>query len=140
MQIFRMGIYYMMATKYHCAQRMFLCGCKYSPSSEMWLGLGSAYYHVNIKHYYFKTCSYGTGCILLFRYIVLIFILNFLKILPSQLGKFDEAELALTEANYLDYMCPVVWAYLTLVNIQLERYDLVELCYSEAKKVRYQRK
>ncbi|KAL0267482.1 UNVERIFIED_CONTAM: hypothetical protein PYX00_009736 [Menopon gallinae] len=91
----RMGNYYMKTRKYHCARKMFLSACKYSPSSETWLGLGASYYY---------------------------------------LGRYEEAEMALTEANFLDYHCPVVWAYLTLVNIQHQRFDLVILCYSEAKK------
>lgn len=49
--------------------------------------------------------------------------------------EFEEAEAALTEANFLDSFCPVTWGYLALVNIQLKRYDISQQCYLEAKKV-----
>ena len=51
--------------------------------------------------------------------------------------EFEEAEAALTEANFLDNFCPVIWGYLALVNIQLGRYDVFARCYLEAKKVNY---
>lgn len=49
--------------------------------------------------------------------------------------EFEEAEAALTEANFLNNFCPVTWGYLALVNIQLGRYDTFCQCYLEAKKV-----
>lgn len=47
------------------------------------------------------------------------------------------AEACLTEANVCDRRMPEVWAYLTLVNVQLDRITEAELCYREAMKVSF---
>ena len=54
----------------------------------------------------------------------------------SQLEKFDDCELALTEANSIDSEEPEVWAYLCLLNLSLERYDEFSQCYRQMIKVR----
>lgn len=45
------------------------------------------------------------------------------------------AEACLTEANACDRKLPEVWAYLTLINVQLERLTEAEFCQRRALKV-----
>lgn len=45
------------------------------------------------------------------------------------------AEACLMEANTCDRKLPETWAYLTLVNVQLERLTEAEFCQREALKV-----
>ncbi|XP_068085333.1 uncharacterized protein [Anabrus simplex] len=46
--------------------------------------------------------------------------------------KYLEAEMALSEALRLDSSCPIVWAYLALINLQHEREWEYEQCFQQA--------
>ncbi|XP_076664825.1 cilia- and flagella-associated protein 70 isoform X2 [Andrena cerasifolii] len=48
-----------------------------------------------------------------------------------ELGEFEDAETALSEANRLDNRNPDIWGYLCLLNITLRRYDEFSQCYRE---------
>ncbi|XP_029050436.2 cilia- and flagella-associated protein 70-like [Osmia bicornis bicornis] len=48
-----------------------------------------------------------------------------------ELGHFEEAEVALMEANIIDNCNADTWGYLCLLNMTLERYDEFSQCYAE---------
>ncbi|XP_043277741.1 uncharacterized protein [Venturia canescens] len=51
-----------------------------------------------------------------------------------ELNEFENAEVALTEANRRDHINPDIWGYLCLLNICLQRYDEFAECYRQAVK------
>ncbi|XP_053989743.1 cilia- and flagella-associated protein 70 [Hylaeus volcanicus] len=53
-----------------------------------------------------------------------------------ELNEFQEAEMALSEANQIDNCNPDIWGYLCLLNMSLERYDEFCQCYREM--IKYQ--
>ncbi|OAD61438.1 Tetratricopeptide repeat protein 18 [Eufriesea mexicana] len=52
-----------------------------------------------------------------------------------ELNQLHEAEISLSEANRINNHNPVVWGYLCLLNMTLERYDEFAQCYAQMIKV-----
>lgn len=57
-----------------------------------------------------------------------------------ELGEFEEAEMALLEANVIDNCNADTWGYLCLLNMTLARYDEFCQCYAEMTKNNLQNK
>lgn len=47
------------------------------------------------------------------------------------------AEACFTQANVLDNVLPEIWAYLTIVNVELDRKAEAQLCYRQVIRVRF---
>lgn len=126
----RMGYYYLGTKKFSCAKPVFVTGCKYSPSPRMWKGAGIACLRVRKMIIEISMFNFS------FTYLVkhkFDFIFSFIL---KQLKEYEEAEIAFSEANYLDNRDSETWGYLALVNGLLGREDVLKHCLLEAKKVR----
>lgn len=53
------------------------------------------------------------------------------------MGEVETAENVLNEANAMDVRDEEVWAYLTVVNIEMGNIKVAKICYQEALKVYY---
>ncbi|VVC32793.1 Tetratricopeptide-like helical domain [Cinara cedri] len=99
------------------------------PSDELHL------VYLNCARYCYEHARYAKGaeiCQIACAVVRTPMIFTLLAKCLIKIGEIEAAEVALNEANFMDVKNDEVWAYLTVVNVEMGNVDEAKVCYTKA--------